>query len=105
MRKRYKGNENFVPRDARGKNVEKSTSQCSYLPEDEARPAFQGERRRRRGPLFFPIKGIAEKSVAHATAERLRESQCLAFYGGEDARATPPRRAPREESHAFSRTR
>ena len=57
-----------------------------------------------RSYLFVPIKGMEEKSVAHATAKRLRESQCLAFYGGEDARATPPRRAPREESPAFVRS-
>ena len=74
-------------------------------------------RRTRRGTRFresaagdavlfhFRIKGMEEKSDAHATAERLRESQYLAFYGGEDARATPLRRAPREESPAFARTR
>ena len=50
-----------------------------------------------RSYAFFHIKGMEEKSVARATAERVRGGQCHAFYGGNNARPTPPRRDPREE--------
>ena len=53
MTNRDKRVDNFVPHDARGKNRKHIKSLRFYLAEDEARPAFQGERRRRRDPIYF----------------------------------------------------
>ena len=45
---------------------------------------------------------VGAKSVARATAERLRGGQCLEADRGSNARATPPRRVPREKSVSSS---
>ena len=47
-------------------------------------------------------KGIAENSVARATAERVRGGQCLEAYHDFNTRATPPQGPPRAEKGASS---
>ena len=48
------------------------------------------------------IKGVAENSVARATAERVRGGQCLEAYHDFNTRATPPQGPPRVEKGASS---
>ena len=54
------------------------------------------------GRFSFCIKGLDENGVARAFAEWVRGGHSLAFSGGKDARATPPRRAPREKKGGSS---
>ena len=50
----------------------------------------------------FHIRRREEKCVAHTKKKRPREDHSMALYGGKDARATPPRRVPREKSVSSS---
>ena len=47
-------------------------------------------------------KGMAENSVARATAERVRGGQCLEAYHDFNTRATPPQGPPRVEKGVSS---
>ncbi len=54
------------------------------------------------GRFSFCIKGVDENGVARAFAAWVRGGHSMALYGGTDARATPPRRAPCEKNSGSS---
>ena len=64
---------------------------CFYLAEDEAKPAFQGVRRRRRGPISFSYQRHGRKERrARDRREGPRKSMSrLLRWGGRARDASP----------------
>jgi len=105
MIKRDKGKVNFVPRDARGKNLKNINILGFYLAEDEATTTFQGERRWHGRCISSATVKASRKFASRTRARRgLREGQCLRSYGGSERKSAPrdaSREAPRREKEVY----
>ena len=102
MRKREKRKEKNAPRDARGGNMEKRIFYALTAQRTRRGPRLRESAAGETRVFNFHIRRREEKCVAHTKKKRPREDHSMALYGGKDARATPPRRVPREKSVSSS---